>query len=136
MVWPGVVSGAVIPLVEYVYERGSDLDREMGDDAIMPTVSVAQILRSALGFTTTYIPDNDSQLVELLRLRYTPIQRTLWCIAVIDDSRVGVVTPHGMIESVGEWLALITSPEPGRYQQYYPVPGVRYIGYQSIEGES
>lgn len=122
--WAGVVARAVLPLVEFHYVFGRDLDRDWNDPEEGHTVSVAQVLSGVLG-----TPGVDAQLVEVCRRDglHAP-EGTFWSLAVLDPARVGVVTAAGVVESAGEHLGLVASPESGRYSGFFYLPGVAYPG--------
>lgn len=122
--WTGAVARAVLPLVEFHYVFGRDLDRDWNDPEEGHTVSVAQVLTGVLG-----TPGGDAQLVEVCRRDGLQApEGTLWSLAVLAPDRAGVVTPAGVIESAGEHLGLIESPETGRYSEWFYLPGVAYPG--------
>ncbi|MDZ5076729.1 hypothetical protein [Nesterenkonia sp. HG001] len=129
-VWTGVLAAAVWPLVEYRYTVGRDLDSDWADPEIPRTVSVGQVVSAAVAPHGVALPEDDPRLLAVLRRDMVMVESSLWWMLAVhaDDGRLGVVTPRGVVESAGEQLGLILSPEPGRYRGYFPVPGVRYQG--------
>lgn len=129
-VWSGYVARALLPLVEFHYAFGRDLDREWNDPEGSRSVSVAQVLSGVLD-----TPADDGRLIEVCRRDglEAPVG-TLWALAVLvlpggrTLARAGVWTRHGVIESAGEHLGRIDSPETSRYAAWFYLPGVAYPG--------
>lgn len=128
-VWTGLIAREMLPLIEYRHGFGRDVDVDLNDPEIPHTVRVAQMLSSAMSAHGVTLPSEDSQLLVVLERSAVKVVRPeLWTVARIDGERVGIVAPGGVIESVGEHLTLVTSPEAGRYSAFYRVPGVWYLG--------
>ncbi|GAB3191732.1 hypothetical protein [Nesterenkonia suensis] len=129
-VWTGVLASEVWPLVEYRYTVGRDLDSDWADPEIPRTVSIAQVVSAAVAPHGVALPDDDARMLAVLRRDMVMVESPLWWMLALhsDGVRLGVVTPRGVVESAGEQLGLILSPESGRYRGYFPVPGVRYQG--------
>lgn len=129
-IWTGTIARTLLPFVEFHYTFGRDLDRDWNDPDEGHTVSIAQVLTGVLG-----APGGDAQLVEVCRRDGLQApEATLWSLAVLGSvdartpARAGVVTPAGVIESAGEHLGLVETPEAGRYREWFYLPGVAYPG--------
>ena len=125
--WTGVIAREVLPLVQYRYTFGGDLDVEWDDPERDRSVSVAQVLAPVLD-----TPGMDSQLVAVCRrARLAAPQGVLWGLAVLSQDRVGLIVHGGVVESTGEHLGVVEDPEAGRYSEYFYLPGVAYPGVVS-----
>lgn len=130
-IWTGSIQRTLLPLVEYHYQFGSDLDSDWHDPEIPHTVGIAQVLSPVFQYHGVYLPHDDRQLIELLsrRGRRAPGPRWWTLLTHADGSgRVGISAPGGGIESAGEHLALVTQPRDSRYADAWFLPGVRYMG--------
>lgn len=122
--WTGVVARLLLPLVEWHYQYGRDLDLEFNDEDLPRSVSVAQILAGVL-----VVPDQDRHLLAVCRRDGLQAPAGVpWTLAVLAEDRLGVVAQAGVIESSGEHLGLVGSPEDGRYTGFFYLPGVAYPG--------
>lgn len=124
MIWTGEVARLLLPLVEWHYQYGRDLDVEFNDEDLPRTVSLAQILAGVLP-----VPDQDRHLLAVCRREGLAAAAGVpWSLAVLAEDRLGVVAQAGVIESSGEHLGLVESPESGRYTGFFYLPGVAYVG--------
>lgn len=123
-IWTGVVARLLLPLVEWHYQYGRDLDLEWNDEDLPRSLNVAQVLSGLLP-----VPDQDRHLLAVCRREslQAPVG-VPWSLAVLAEDRVGVVAQAGVIESSGEHLGLVESAESDRYTGFFYLPGVAYPG--------
>ncbi|GAA1812328.1 hypothetical protein [Nesterenkonia flava] len=128
--WAGVLGREVLPLVAYRYGRGFDLDADFWRPGNVHTVEVAQVLERV---PYVRVPDTDARLLEFLRRGgHAGSRRCWWMVArVRDEDRVALLTPAGAVESIGEHLALVESPEEDRYTEVFCLPGLWYMGVRT-----
>lgn len=128
-VWASAIAGPLLPLVEYAHATGADLDADLGDPDIPVTVEVAQLLSLAASRVDMVWPSTDATLLPFVqREGRTAPGPQLWTLAAVEGGRLGLVVQRGVIETSGEQLTHVQTPEPDRYAAYYYLPNLYYLG--------
>lgn len=126
--WGGVLAAGVLPLVEYRYQWGSEVDQDFYNEGTARSMPVALVVSQVMSRSGVWLPDTDERLAAVLGRRGVQCAPwTRWCLAELPGPRFGVVSHHGVIESNGENLVLVESQEQGRYTGFWEVPGVYYV---------
>ncbi|WP_427017878.1 hypothetical protein ACQCSX_04485 [Pseudarthrobacter sp. P1] len=126
--WADGILARVLPLAVSVYETGRqrDMDPAAGQ---RPVLHVAEAVGIACAAHGIYLPLTDTALAAVAARDGAPAAAP-WgrgAIVVLADGRVGLTAGRGaVIESAGESLAIIRTPEPGRYVAAWQIPGAQY----------
>lgn len=127
MIWVDLLVTGVTENAPDMVESGQDADllRLENDHAI----DLAEVIANVAASLEDWLPDTDKVLLAVAA-RDGSTARNLAArglLVVRPDGGLGFTIGHGkVIESVGESLAIIQNPEPGRYARGYRLPGYQY----------
>lgn len=112
----------LLALAQGWYVKGTDLDQ----DLTRVTVELGRLIGPDLGYTPT-----DASLAWWARRTGTPAPvLTRGAIHLNRDGRTGIgLGPgRGVLETRGDRLVRVRTPEPGRYLAAYRLPTIEYGG--------
>lgn len=128
MMWAWLVITRITRLVEDV-RTGEQADMALDHHDGAPLM-VAEALSHALAVWDVWLPVTDKSAGAVLArdgVLVPVVDAPAGAVVQLQDGRLGVVVPAGVIESYGEGLCLIL-PTAGRYVRAWLVPGVTYLG--------
>ncbi|MFT4471695.1 hypothetical protein ACMX2H_17480 [Arthrobacter sulfonylureivorans] len=128
-VWSENVLSRLLGLVVLHYTLGAELD---GDRSVWdgPQLELAEALANAAAPQGLSFPDTDRALGALLARDATAASIDVrGAVGQLPDGRLAVAAGWGRtVESAGEGLALIETPNPARYTRFWLLPGATYLG--------
>ncbi len=126
-VWAGLIVARVLHLAESLVPSGADADALLAATP-GPRLELAEPLAQAAAVQGLTAPDTDAKLRAHLIARgaAVPVRTDLRGLVVgLADGRLGLTIGRGrVIESYGDGLTVVVSPETGRYVEAFTVPGV------------
>lgn len=126
-VWAGLIVSRVLHLAGSLVPAGADADALLAATA-GPRLNLAEPLAQAAAVQGLTVPSTDDHLRVFLAARNTgvPVRTDIRGLVVgLADGRLGLTIGRGrVIESHGDGLTVVISPEPGRYVEAFTVPGV------------
>jgi len=128
-VWSENIIGKVAHVVTEYHPDGLSVDdARTGFDG--PILEFAEAIGNAAAAHGILLPFEDAHLAAVLARdgrAADPARRG--AVVALADGRLGLSLGRGRtVESVGGELAIITTPEPGRYIAAWLLPGVAYLG--------
>ncbi|UGL61906.1 hypothetical protein SEA_EASTWEST_23 [Arthrobacter phage EastWest] len=129
-VWFRLIVTRVMNAATHVVENGVEVDDLLlSEDG--PRLEVAEAVSRAMSVEGLKLPLNDADALQLLAVRSIerPVDLSLAGTALkLADGRMALSIGDGRsVESRGERLCVVSSPEPERYVTSYRLPGVRLM---------
>lgn len=130
-VWAGLIVSRVLRAADSLLPTGAECDVILGG-ADGPRIELAEPLALAASAHGIAVPRVDEHLRLFLAVRNTAAVVDLnvrGLVLAMPDGRLGLTVGRGrVVESYGAGLAVILTPEPGRYTEAFKVPGVQLLG--------
>ena len=130
-VWAGLIVTRVLRLADSLMPTGAETDALLADGD-GPRLELAEPLALAAAAQGIEIPRNDEHLRLFLAVRGTATAVDLEArglVVATADGRLGLTVGRGrVVESYGDGLTVVITPEPGRYSEAFRVPGIASIG--------
>lgn len=129
MIWVDLLVAAVSVQAPALVATGVDADTLLLEHGV--GIELAEILAGAAAALEDWLPGTDRELAAVVARDGEPATdmggRGL--LLVRSDGGLGFTIGRGqVVESVGESLAIIEAPGPGRYVKGYRLPGYKYWG--------
>lgn len=130
LAWCPPIVAELLHLVEYRYRTGAELDSELDtdEDEGLPLELSSPLSHAAEDMGIT-LPEGNRQLLAVLGrdAAPAPVRPRFGVVLETATGALAIGAGRGMvIESAGESLALIESPEANRYARAWFIPGVFY----------
>lgn len=130
LAWAPPLVGDLIDLAEHRYTTGRDLEDDLdADEEESMDLEVAEALSATAEESGILLPAEDQYLAAVLARDAKPAPATprMGVVLQSGSGRMAVGIGHGMtVESSGESLAIIETPEPDRYVRAWFIPGLFY----------
>lgn len=130
MIWHHLLTTTVLDAATIKVREGWEVDNTLTiDDGYTDRLHIAEVLARAGAQHDLDLPVTDDLLLYRFRSRaLTPNPRVGGLVLTPDGVRAAWSLGDGRtIESIGRTLAIITRPEPGRYQRALTIPGLSHL---------
>lgn len=129
MIWVDLLVTGVTGRAPVRVLNGLDADALLLEHG--PGVELAEAMAGVAASLEDWLPDTDTALLAVVTRDGVPTSNLTerGLLVVRPDGGLGFTIGRGhTIESVGESLAIVQAPEPGRYMWGFRVPGYKYWG--------
>lgn len=130
MIWHHLLTATVLDAATLKVREGWEVDNTLTlDGGHTDRLHIAEVLARAGAQYDLDLPITDDLLLYRFRSRtHTPNPRVGGLVLSPDGVRAAWALGDGRtIESIGRTLAIITHPEPGRYQRALTIPGLSHL---------
>lgn len=127
-VWAPALLGRVFAVVDAVVATGAEADAALLASS-GPRLHLSEPLAASADVYSLRLPGDDERALPALRRHGSPAgELGAGVVGVLPDGRLALGVGGGRaIESIGECLAVVSDPGPGRYIELWEIPGAVYL---------